>query len=146
MVNVNGVAFKHFLTVIENGLFRRCVVLTDSDSDTKAKARGDNLKEKFDKDGLILVSVSNESTFEKDLVAANKTGDGKATLLKALVRTRPINGKALKTKTGSKQIKVDEFFSEIEQYKSAFAFNLVTELEESGKPLALPDYLSLIHI
>jgi len=142
VVNVNGVAFKHFLTVIKNGLFRRCVVLTDSDSDTKAKARGDNLKEKFDKDGLILVSVSNESTFEKDLVAANKTGDGKATLLKALVRTRPINGKALKTKTGSKQIKVDEFFSEIEQYKSAFAFNLVTELEESGKPLALPDYIS----
>ena len=142
VVNVNGVAFKHFLTVIKNGLFRRCVVLTDSDSDTKAKARGDNLKQKFDKEGLVLVSVSNESTFEKDLIAANKTGDGKKTLLKALVRTRPINGKALKTQTGSKQIKVEEFFSQIEEYKSTFAFNLATELEESDKPLVLPDYIS----
>lgn len=142
VVNVNGVAFKHFLTVIKNGLFRRCVVLTDSDSDTKAKARGDNLKETFDEEGLILVSVSNDSTFEKDLIAANKTGYGKATLMKALVRTRPVNGKKLKAKTGRNKIKVEEFFSEIEDYKSAFAFNLATELEDSDKPLMLPDYIS----
>ena len=43
IINVNGVAFRHFLTIVKNGFFKKCVVLTDSDSGTKTENREDSL-------------------------------------------------------------------------------------------------------
>lgn len=44
ILNVNGVAFGHFLKVVLNGFFKRCAVLTDQDTGTKAENRADALK------------------------------------------------------------------------------------------------------
>jgi predicted ATP-dependent endonuclease of OLD family len=44
IVNVNGLAFRNFLNVIQNGYFIKCVVLTDSDIGTKVENRADILK------------------------------------------------------------------------------------------------------
>ena len=39
VINVYGVAFRHFLIIVKNGFFKRCAVLTDSDSGTKSENR-----------------------------------------------------------------------------------------------------------
>lgn len=142
VVNVNGVAFKHFLRICQNGLFKRCVVLTDQDTDTKTEERADKLKCDFDDGTLIKVCISKESTFEKDLISANQSGDGKSVILDAIIATRPVNGKALKAKTGNKALDVEECFAEIEEHKAAFAFNLVAECSKSNKVLTAPDYIN----
>ncbi|MBN72084.1 MAG: hypothetical protein CME32_22740 [Gimesia sp.] len=89
VVNVNGVAFKHFLRVCENGFFKKCVVLTDQDTGTKTENRAPNLKKNFENGKLIKVCVTEESTFEKDLIAANRSEVGKKIILAAIVTTRP---------------------------------------------------------
>jgi len=143
VVNVNGVAFRHFLRVCQNGLFRRCVVLTDQDIGTKTENRADNLKSEFDDGKLIKVCISQQSTFEKDLIAANRSGDGKVAILDAIVATRPVNGKTLKKNTGGKKLDVEACFAEIEEYKAEFAFNLVAECTKAKKNiLAVPDYIA----
>ena len=67
VVNVNGVAFRHFLTIVKNGFFKKCVVLTDSDAGTKTENRASNLQAEFNPVGHIDVQITTESTFEKDL-------------------------------------------------------------------------------
>jgi predicted ATP-dependent endonuclease of OLD family len=152
VVNVNGVAFRHFLTIVENGFFKRCVVLTDSDIGTKSENRANNLKADFKGASHIDVQATTESTFEKDLIAANKAGDGKALLFAALTMTKPGNGPKLQSRTGTKDIDVEEFFSEIKDYKAEFAFSVVSVLaaepalaeKEKRVPrtLAIPGYIS----
>ena len=44
VINVNGVAFKHFLEIIKNGYFIKCAVLTDGDQGKKTENRATNLK------------------------------------------------------------------------------------------------------
>jgi putative ATP-dependent endonuclease of the OLD family len=124
LVNVNGVAFKHFLEIIKNGYFIKCVVLTDSDRDKATENRAPKLKKQYEKEeGPIRVEI-NEDTFEKELIEANKTGKGRDILLKTLSLTRPIKGKEYKIELGQKDIDTEEFFSLIEEYKSEFAFDL----------------------
>jgi predicted ATP-dependent endonuclease of OLD family len=142
VVNVHGVAFRHFLTIVRNGYFRRCVVLTDQDSATKTTERADKLKTEFDANGLILVCITKHATFEKDLIDANKSGMGKDVLLKALKDTRPINGKALAEDTGAGDISVPKFFNEIKEHKAEFAFNLARLLDEPEPGLNVPDYVA----
>lgn len=126
VINVNGVAFRHFLTIIQNGFFKKCVVLTDSDTGTKTENRAASLKNDFDNIHNITIEFTKESTFEKDLIAANKSGDTKELLFDALSMTKPRNGPKFKKGTGDKDIDVSAFFNEIEDYKAEFAFSLVT--------------------
>ena len=152
VINVNGVAFRHFLTIVKNGFFKKCVVLTDSDLGTKAENRAEILRADFTDTPHIDIQVSVESTFEKDLVSANKSGDGKQLLLDSICITKPINGPKFKTQTGVDDIDVAAFFAEIENYKTEFAFNLVSTLESEAKTadkekrpprrLDIPDYIS----
>lgn len=154
LVNVNGVAFKHFLELIKNGYFIKCLALTDSDSNTRTENRAEDLKTTYQtsNDNLIRVEISTESTFEKDLIAANKNGDGKDILLKAIEETRPVKGKELK-ETTTTEIVLDDFFKLIESrkadgkkesdFKAAFATDLLDTLTASDKSnqFNIPKYI-----
>lgn len=154
LVNVNGVAFKHFLELIKNGYFIKCLALTDSDSNTRTENRAEDLKTTYQtsNENLIRVEISTESTFEKDLIAANKNGDGKDILLKAIEVTRPVKGKELK-ETTTTEIVLDDFFKLIESrkadgkkesdFKAAFATDLLDTLTASDKSnqFNIPKYI-----
>ncbi|WP_295794679.1 AAA family ATPase [Mucilaginibacter sp.] len=140
VINVNGVAFSHFLKVVKNGFFVKCLVLTDSDTNKRTENRANNLKSEFSSP-VILVEKSDKSQFEKDLIDSNKNGSGKAILLSALIKTKPTNGKAFEQVTGTNDIDVETFFSEIEQYKSEFSFNLSKELSLKTATFILPSYI-----
>ena len=142
IVNVQGVAFCHFLKVIKNGYFIKCLVLTDSDYGKKTENRAEDLKEKFKNDKLIQIEVSKKQTFEKDIIEANKTAKGKGILLKALKKTKPQNGKKFEKELGDSDIDVDSFFKEIDDYKSEFAFNLKKRLEKEGEGFTIPKYIT----
>ncbi|GJL61898.1 MAG: ATP-dependent endonuclease [Nitrospirales bacterium] len=152
VINVNGLAFQHFLTIIKNGFFKKCVVLTDRDIGTKSENRAELLKEKFKDVSHINIQVTTESTFEKELISANRAGVQKELLFDALALTKPINGPKLKTETGANDISVDTFFLEIEKYKAEFAFNLVSVIKgerlaaekegRSPRKLSIPTYIS----
>lgn len=151
ILNVNGIAFRHFLTIVKNGFFKKCVVLTDSDVGTKSENRADSLQKDFEEYPHINIQVTTASTFEKELISSNKSGEGKELLFEALTLTKPRKGPSLKTKTGINDIDVDEFFSEIEDYKAEFAFNLTaiitddrtTAEKESNTPktFSIPNYI-----
>mgnify|MGYP000994642212 CR=1 FL=1 len=152
IINVNGVAFRHFLALVKNSFFKKCVVLTDSDSGTKAENRADSLRVDFKSIPRIDIQVTTESTFEKDLISSNRSGDGKELLFNALSMAKPHNGPKLKATTGAKDIEIEVFFAEIEDYKAEFAFSLMSALNDeresaekekrSPKKLAIPDYIS----
>ena len=152
VINVNGVAFRHFLTIVKNGFFKKCVVLTDSDAGTKTENRAESLRADFKGIPHIDIQVTTESTFEKDLVSSNKSGDGKELMFRALTLTKPKNGPQFKTATGANDIDVEAFFAEIENYKAEFAFSLMSALEDerqaakkdsrSPTKLAIPNYIS----
>jgi len=152
VINVNGVAFRHFLTIVKNGFFKKCVVLTDSDLGTKTENRAAALRTDFKDIPHIDIQVTTESTFEKDLVSANMYGDGKELLFDALSVSKPNNGPKLRAATGANGIDVETFFTEIEKYKAEFAFSLISTIEDerkkaendkrSSKKLAIPNYIS----
>jgi len=152
VINVSGVAFRHFLTIVKNGFFKKCVVLTDSDAGTKTENRAESLRADFKGIPHIDIQVTTESTFEKDLVSSNKSGDGKELLFRALTVTKPNNGPEFKTATGANDIDVEAFFAEVENYKAEFAFSLMSALEDERqtakkdsrppKKLAIPNYIS----
>jgi len=141
VVNVSGLAFKHFLKIIRGGYFIRCLAFTDQDTGGKTENRAEDLKKDFDTPNLIRVEVTKFSTFEKDIIDANKSGDGKAILLNALLATKPISGKTLKEETGDKEIDVERFFGEIKSYKAEFSFNLAEQLERTPNGFQLPLYI-----
>lgn len=133
VINVNGVAFRHFLTIVKNGFFKKCVVLTDNDAGTKTENRAVSLREDFKDIPHIDIQVTAESTFERDLLSANKSGEGKDLLLAALSLTKPTNGPKFRNATGASDIDADAFFAEIENYKAEFAFNIMSTLESENK-------------
>ena len=143
IINVNGVAFSHFLKIIRSGFFIKGLVLTDSDTGKKTEERASDLKEEFDKEGLIRVEISEESTFEKDLIGANMSGKGKEILLSALNKTKPQRGPEFKKEIGENDLGVEFFFSEIENYKSEFAFNLAFQLKDKKnlEEFEIPKYI-----
>jgi predicted ATP-dependent endonuclease of OLD family len=141
LVNVNGIAFKHFLKVITGGYFIKCAVFTDQDTGTKTENRADNLKQTFNTPDLIQVEVTILSTFEKDLIEANKGGNGKPLMFRALKRIKPANGKKLADSTGEKDIDVEPFYKEIEDYKSEFAFCLTDEIKKAPDDFNIPEYI-----
>ena len=130
VINVNGIAFRHFLTIVKNGFFKKCVVLTDSDVGTRSESRSAALRADFKGIPHIDVQDTTESTFEKDLISSNRSGDGKELLFGALCMTKPNNGPKLMTATGVNDIDVENFFAEIENYKAKFAFSLISVLEK----------------
>lgn len=140
IVNVNGVAFRNFLTVVNNGYFIKSAVITDSDSETKTKDRAINLKKDFD-GKHIQVCISDQTTFEKELIAANSTGTGRTLLNKAIKNTRPNKSKKPDVvKQFTKKLIPDEVFELIGEHKAEFAFDLLNELDNNSK-FIIPPYI-----
>lgn len=152
IVNVQGVAMKHFLEVIKTGYFIKCLVFTDSDDNTRA----DSLKEKYkDLNDIILIQKSETYTYETDLISENTTGIGKEILLEALLKTRPQKGKELKEELGDEAIEVNKFFENIYRkndngkvisFKADFAVNLCEVLQDEDfkdkiSEFTMPDYI-----
>lgn len=144
IVNVNGLAFSHFLEVIKNGYFIRCIVITDKDNPKNKSSEGrvKNLTE-YEKDNdIIKICTSTESTFEKDLIETNKNGIEKTTLLDALCKTKTTNGPKFVKDTGTNDIDIELFFSEIKDYKSEFSLNLLDLVEGEKKSIKIPKYIT----
>ena len=142
VVSVNGLAFKNFLEIIKNGFHTKCLVLTDSDKDTKAEDRAENLDEKYKAVTAIEIKISSESTFEKDIIASNKTGEGKNILLEIIKKVRPNAGKAFADELGDNDIDIESYFQLIELFKSDFAYQLMIKLEKDSKGFIIPKYIT----
>jgi putative ATP-dependent endonuclease of OLD family len=138
IVNVNGVAFRNFLEIVNNGYYIKSAVLTDSDANTITGQRAPALKKDYDSD-KIFVSISEQTTFEKELISSNSTGQGRTKLKNTIKSTRPSKFKEIE-KVFLVKLKVDEIFGVVEDYKSEFAFDLLDEL---GKPggFKIPKYI-----
>ena len=119
------------------------MVVTDQDTGKKTEERAVDLKKDFDQDGLILIEISEGSTFEKDVISANKSGKGKEILLNALKETKPKRGPEYEKEVGDNDIEPESFFLEIESYKSEFAFNLASQLKvtENMQGFTVPPYI-----
>ena len=142
IINVRGVAFKHFLEIIRNGYFIKCVVFTDDDFGKKTENRAEDLRITYvTGSDIIRIEPTEKGTFEKDVIDANKEDQGRNILCAALKLTKPIAGKALIEKMGDNTINVDSFFDEIENYKSEFALNLLEKLDDKHACFAIPEYL-----
>jgi len=143
IINVSGVAFRHFLKIIQSGFFIKGLVLTDRDTGKKTEERADDLKKEYEQEGLIRVEISEDSTFEKDVITANKNGRGKEILFNALKDTKPKRGPEYEKEIGESDIDTESFFSEIENCKSEFAFNLASQLKEkeNRQGFAVPPYI-----
>lgn len=140
-INVNGLAFRHFLEIIKNGFFIKCLVLTDSDEDTIVENHGAQLASDYAAVSFIKVGITQLTTFEKDLIAANTIGNGRNILLKSLEATRPILSKAYVKRIGNNPIVMSDFFPMIEKYKSEFAYSLMTELLQDNAGFVIPEYI-----
>ncbi|MHA1381918.1 MAG: ATP-dependent nuclease, partial [Candidatus Helarchaeota archaeon] len=143
IINVNGVSFSHFLKIIKLGFFIKALVLTDKDEHKSTDERAIKLKQNFEQDGLIKIEISEKSTFEQDLINSNKKGEGKKILLNTLKETKPLKGLEYEKMIGNSDLDIGSFFSEIELYKSEFAFNLATELNKPSNysKFNLPKYI-----
>ena len=145
IINVNGLAFSYFLEIIKNGFFQKCLVLTDRDSDTKTKDRADSLAAKYKGVSQIKVGITTDTTFEKDLIAANLKGKGRTKLLEVLQEVRPNSGKAYIKTLGKNPIDITAFFALIEGYKSEFAYSLMLSLTDSDAAtdgFIIPSYIT----
>lgn len=141
IVNVNGLAFKNFLDLIKNGYHTKCLVFTDSDKDTRAADRAENLASTYSGVEEISVCISSETTFEKDIIARNLSGSGKQILIRTLRQVRPIVGKAYSEEIGENDIAIENYFVLIEKFKSDFAYQLMTELAGNSTGFTIPDYI-----
>lgn len=141
VVNVNGVAFKHFLRIIKNGYFIKCLVFTDQDTGTKTENRATQLRADFNQPDLIDVEMTKLSTFEKDLIDSNKSGGGKKVLIETLKLVKPTGGVEFEKTVGKNDIDIEAFFLEIKNYKSEFAFRLAEQMKIMPGALVIPDYI-----
>lgn len=141
VVNVNGLAFKNFIQIIVNGFHTRCLILTDSDIGTQTEQRAQELKDKYDAVDEVDVQISELSTFEKDLIACNKSGSGKNILCKVIRLVRPKAGKKYTDELGTDDIDIEGYFSLIEDYKSEFALQLSLSLAEDHIGFTIPKYI-----
>jgi len=154
IVNIQGVAMKHFLEVIKCGYFIKCLVLTDSDGNTRAT----DLIYKYQSFyKIIAIKKTISYTYETDLIHYNKHGNGRDILLESLCRTRPINGNKLKNNLRDRPINVNDFFKEIYEkddttkkikhnHKADFAIDLLSVLQDEDyknklNSFAIPPYI-----
>lgn len=147
IINVNGVAFKHFLEIIRNGYFIKCGVITDKDEGTHVENRAEDLKIEYDSE--IIKVEFNEKTFEKEILKCNKEDNGKEILERVFSKVRPKVSKRLskeKAENGSQDVEIDteEYFNNIEKHKSEFAFTLEEELSNNFGDFVVPEYIKNI--
>jgi predicted ATP-dependent endonuclease of OLD family len=147
VINVNGVAFEHFLRIVKNGYFVRTAVLTDSDEGKKTEHRADELKKKYDS-SFINVCISDETTFEKAIFSVNSLKKINREFLVDIVnKLRPKKCNEDFCKEQKSKLDIEEMFNCVEEYKADFAFELsealVLEMKKQGKAnkFQIPKYI-----
>ncbi|NHZ85116.1 MAG: AAA family ATPase [Planctomycetia bacterium] len=130
VINVNGVAFSHFLEIIKKGFFIKSLVLTDSDINKKTAIRSTNLKEEYDDDQILVSITEKTDTFEKEIISFNSDDKSKNILLDTLSSTRRNISKGFRKEYKDKPIDLERYFELIENYKSDFASDLKHILQE----------------
>ncbi|KGR75002.1 ATP-dependent nuclease [Ureibacillus manganicus] len=140
IINVNGVAFRHFLEIIKNGYFIKCGVLTDKDAGKKTEKRAEKLKEHYKINSDVIAVEINDDTFEKEIIKYNLKDKGRELLLKVFKQLHPIKYTELE-KSWEKQIDVKTYFENIENDKSDFAFALHEELLKDSTGFIIPKYI-----
>jgi putative ATP-dependent endonuclease of the OLD family len=140
IINVNGVAFKHFLEIIKNGYFIKCGVLTDRDAGKKTEKRAEKLKEHYKANKDVIAVEINDDTFEKELIKYNLNGKGRELLLRVFKQLHPIKYKEVES-NWENQIDINTYFENIENDKSDFAFSLHEELLKDSTGFNIPDYI-----
>ena len=148
VVNVNGVAFSHFLEIVKNGYFVKLAVLTDSDCKKRTEARADELKKKYDSDITRVFVTEKSDTFEKEIFVTNKgKKTNRAFLAGVLGKVRPNKCNDVFKEKCNKEFDIDELFECVEEYKSEFAFELGDALERilmkssAKKTFVIPKYI-----
>ncbi|MGI6501634.1 MAG: ATP-dependent nuclease [Anaerostipes sp.] len=148
VVNVNGVAFKHFLKIVKNGYFVKTVVLTDSDRGKKTENRADDLKLEFQSDNTSVHITDKFDTFEKEIFDANQSQKAKRvfiTKVMSKVRIKKCGDEFQKEQ--NKKFDIDLLFECVEDYKSEFAFQLSDALIEAmsktdkREQFSIPQYI-----
>ncbi|HRH43313.1 MAG TPA: hypothetical protein PKY82_16895, partial [Pyrinomonadaceae bacterium] len=98
----------------------------------------------------IKISITETSTFEKELIENNKTDKCKNYILNAIKLTRPINGKKYSSKFATLDLDVNECFELIEtvdakgktkSHKAEFAMDLRSVLEAESANFNIPKYI-----
>lgn len=147
-MNVNGVAFSHFLEIVKNGYFVKSAVLTDSDCKKRTEARADELKKKYDSDITRVFVTEKSDTFEKEIFVTNKgKKTNRAFLAGVLGKVRPNKCNDVFKEKCNKEFDIDELFECVEEYKSEFAFELGDALERilmkssAKKTFVIPKYI-----
>lgn len=141
IINVNGVAFKHFLKLVNGGYFIRTIVLTDSDKGKSTENRADKLYDEFESNYISIYKTEKQDTFEKELIEFNNKGTGKNNVLKAMQMTRPIACDIEYIKSyKSKNLDIEDTFIKIEDYKSEFAMNFA-ECLKNNRSIKIPTYI-----
>jgi len=143
IINVNGLAFRNFLEVIRNGYFQKCVVFTDSDTGTKTENRADKLIDDYKDLDEIEIHKTTLSTFEKDVIDSNIDGKGADCLKTIVKKIRPTSGKAyIESLDENESIDIEAYFDLIKDYKSAFAYELMIEIDSGQHPnFVIPEYI-----
>ncbi len=145
IINVNGVAFSHFLEIIKNGYFKKCVVLTDSDANKQTQMRASDLKAKYENDNILVSITKLTDTFEKEIISSNLKGIGKIILLRTLSFTRRNSAVEFNKKYKGIDLDVEPYFELIESYKADFATDLKYVLLKQPKSFlshfTIPEYI-----
>jgi predicted ATP-dependent endonuclease of OLD family len=146
LLNVNGIAFKHFLEIINNGYYKKCLVITDSDEGTRTEERAETLKKEYEEKNknLFCIKKTEKQTYEIDILQFNTGESEKKIIFNTLEATCPSLLKGYK-KTHNDEMNVEELFKLIynnenpkRNYKSEFAFNLSENLTKVFK---VPEYI-----
>lgn len=145
VVNVNGVAFKHFLEIIKNGYFIKCGVLTDNDKGKRTENRAKDLKSFYSMYSNVIMISINDDTFEKEILKYNQKGKGSKILTSVFQQLHPNKYKSEKYETKwAESIDLETYFSGIEKDKSDFAFTLHEQLLKDNKGFIIPDYITSV--
>lgn len=147
VINVNGVAFEHFLRIVRNGYFIRTAVLTDSDEGKKTEHRAEILKKEYESES-VKVFITDKSTFEKDIFCTNSSnGKNREFLINILKVIRPKKCDDDFCEELRNNFDVEKLFECIEDYKSEFAFELsdalMQDMEKKTKAseFLIPQYI-----
>lgn len=152
LINVASTAFEHFLRILKEGYFIKCLVLTDSDSETEAKHRVVALERGYRNVNHIMIRKTQNTTFELDLIESNSKEIGKEFLLDALLKTRRNKGIQAKKQIGNSEIHDSkDFFNNIYEkgkinFKAEFAMNFLAVLKDEQnkdkrKLFNVPEYI-----
>ena len=149
LVNVRGIAFKHFLEIIKNGFFVKCVAFTDSDSTNGISTNVIKLKRDYEdnSNGVISISVSNQTTFEMDIIDSNRTEQNQVMVLSALKACHPNLTEEYKAMHNG-ELDVEKCFEIIyskdkgRNSKSDFAFELLNTITSNPQvEFSVPSYI-----